>query len=222
MKRDERGGDGMSRFGGRMRWAAVALVAAATLTACAGLGEAGAAGTVGSAQVSTDLLAAQVEAVQEQRGETPGAPDNALVVGILQRLIITELVGQAATAQNITITQGQIDGAQAELEAQLGGAEALTAAFLDSDVPAGSIPQQLQLSLEVQALGAFLAPDADPESQQLAVVQYVTGWGVQEGVEVSPRFGTWDAGRLTLGPTPSALSSRPGTPDPLAELLPAP
>ena len=153
MKRDERGGDGMSRFGGRMRWAAVALVAAATLTACAGLGEAGAAWTVGSAQVSTDLLAAQVEAVQEQRGETPGAPDNALVVGILQRLIITELVGQAATAQNITITQGQIDGAQAELEAQLGGAEALTAAFLDSDVPAGSIPQQLQLSLEVQALG---------------------------------------------------------------------
>ena len=103
----------MSRFGGRRRWAAVALVAAATLTACAGLGEAGAAGTVGSSQVSTDLLAAQVEAVQEQRGETPGAPDNALVVGILQRLIITELVGQAATAQDITITQGQIDGAKA-------------------------------------------------------------------------------------------------------------
>ena len=222
VQRDERGGDGMGRLGGRVRRGAVAVVVAVTLTACAGLGEAGSAASIGGVQVTTDFLSEQVDAVQEQRGETPGAPDNALVLGILQRLIITELVGQAATAQNITITQGDIDGAQAELEAQLGGAEALTAAFLDSDVPAGSISQQVQLSLQVQALGVFLAPDADPESQQLAVVQYVTGWGVQEGVEVSPRFGTWDAGRLTIGPTPSDLSSRPGTPDPLAELLPAP
>lgn len=222
VQRDERGGDGMGRLGARVRQGVVAVVVAVTLTACAGLGEAGSAASVGDVQVTTDFLSEQVDAVQEQRGETPGAPDNALVLGILQRLIITELVGQAATAQNITITQGDIDAAQAELEAQLGGAEALTAAFLDSDVPAGSISQQVQLSLQVQALGMFLAPDADPESQQLAVVQYVTGWGVQEGVEVSPRFGTWDAGRLTIGPTPSDLSFRPGTPDPLAELLPAP
>ena len=95
-------------------------------------------------------------------------------------------------------------------------------AFLDSDVPSASIAPQIELSLQVHKLGPALAPDADPQGQQQAVVQYVTGLGVQEGVEVSPRFGTWDAAALTIGPLPSDLSTSAQVPDPLAEILPAP
>lgn len=201
----------------------IALAAASlVLAGCAGLGEAGSAATVGGTQISTDTLAAETAAVQEQRGVPAGTADSDLTLGVLQRLIITELVGLAATAQGVAVTEGEIDTATAQLQAQVGGPEALQTAFLDSDVPAASIPQQIELSLQVQKLGPALAPDADPNGQQQAVVQYVTGLGIQEGVEVSPRFGTWDAAALTIGPLPTDLSTSAQVPDPLAEILPAP
>jgi hypothetical protein len=199
---------------------AVVTIASASLTACAGLGEAGSAATVGDVQIKNGALTSEVDAIQEQRGEAAGTPDSPLVVNVLQRLIVTELVDQAAAQQGTVVTQGQIDSARAALEAQVGGADALVAAFLDSGVPAGSMDRQIELSLQVQALGATLAPDADPQTQQVAVLQYVTGLALQEGVEVSPRFGTWDGAQLTLGPLPSDLAGAPA--DPLAELLPAP
>lgn len=205
-----------------MRRSIVVGVAALALAGCAGLGEAGSAASVGDVQVSTEQVADEVAAVQAQRGVPRGSADAALTLSVLQRLVITELVGQAAAAQGVTITAGEADAARAGLEAQLGGAQALEAAFLDSDVPAAGIPRQVELSLEVQKLGAALAPDADPAGQQQAVVQYVTGFGIQQGVEVSPRFGTWDAGTLTIGPVPSDLSSVPAGADPLANVIPAP
>lgn len=205
-----------------MRRGLATAVLALALAGCAGLGEAGSAATVGDVQISTEALADEVGSVQEQRGIAAGTADTALTTGVLQRLIITELVAQAAAAQGVAVTQGEIDVATAELEAQLGGPEALDAAFLDSDVPASSIPGQMELSLQVQALGRALAPDADPTGQQQAVLLYVTGFGVQEGVSVSPRFGTWDGGTLTIGPVPSDLSTTPTGADPLAGLVPAP
>jgi hypothetical protein len=205
-----------------MRRGAMVIVASLALAGCAGLGQAGAAADVGATQISSEALASDVAAVQEQRDVPRGTSDAALTLSVLQRLIITELVDQAATAQGVSVTQGEIDTARAQLEAQLGGPEALVAAYLDTDVPAGSIPRQVELSLQVQKLGSALVPDADPAGQQQAVVQYVTGFGLQEGVEVSPRFGTWDPGALTIGPLPSDLSSAVTPIDPLAELLPAP
>lgn len=200
----------------------VALTACLVLAGCAGLGEAGSAATVGDVQVSTETLADQTGAVQEQRGEPVGSPDLALTLGVLQRLVITELVSQAAAAQGVTVTQGEIDATIAEFEAQLGGAEALQAAYLDSNVPAQSIEQQVALSVQVQKLGAALVPDADANGQQQAVSQYVTGFGMQEGISVSPRFGTWDPATLTIGPLPSDLATTVQVEDPLAGILPAP
>lgn len=212
----------MRRRGAVALMTSLVLAASVSLAGCAGLGEAGSAATVGDVQISTDALASQTEEIQEQRGVPAGTADSALTLGVLQRLVITELVGQAASAQGVTVTQGEIDAATAEFEAQLGGVEALQAAYLDSNVPASAIEGQVELSLQVQKLGSTLAPDADANTQQQAVVQYVTGFGVQEGITVSPRFGTWDAGTLTVGPLPSDLSTTVTVEDPLAGILPAP
>ena len=200
----------------------IALVASMALVGCAGLGEAGSAATVGDVQVSTQTLAAETAAIQVQRGGQSGAPDAELTLAVLQRLVITELVGQVATAQGIMVTQGEIDASIAEFEAQLGGAEALQAAYLEANVPAEAIEQQVTLSLQVRKLGAALAPDADQNAQEQALVEYVTAYGQQEGIEVSPRFGTWDTTTLTVGPLPSDLSTTEQVADPLAGVLPAP
>jgi hypothetical protein len=200
----------------------VATAAVLALAGCANLGEAGSAATVGDVPISTDRLAGDVSAVNEQRGVPAATADSALTLSVLQRLVITELVDQAASAQGVEITPSEIDSATAGFEAQLGGVDALAAAFLDSDVPAERIPDQVKLSLQVQELGAALAPDADPAGQQQALLQYVTGFGIQQGIQVSPRFGTWDAGTLTIGPVPSDLSTTPAGGDPLADIIPAP
>jgi hypothetical protein len=162
---------------------------------------------VGGSQISTDALSTSVDAVQEQRGETPGEPDLALVTGTLQRKILTELVDLACAEQGVVVTEGQVDLALLDYDAQFGGRDAVTQAFLDSGVPADEIREQVRLSLQVQALGVALVPDADQSGQQQAVVQYVTGFGLQAGVDVSPRFGTWDPLTLQLGPQPTDLAA---------------
>jgi hypothetical protein len=200
----------------------IALVASMALVGCAGLGAAGSAATVGDVQVSTQTLASETAAILVPRGGQSGAPDSALTLAVLQRLVVTELVGQVAATQGITVTQGEIDASIAEFEAQLGGAEALQAAYLEANVPAEAIEQQVTLSLQVRKLGAALAPDGDQNAQEQALVEFVTVYGEQEGIEVSPRFGTWDTATLTVGPLPSDLSTTEQVADPLAGVLPAP
>ena len=104
----------------RSRVAAV-LVLAAVLAACGNTASAGDAAVIGSARITTDDLAATVAEVQEALGTTPGAPDEGLVVDILQREIITELVAQSAQREGISLTQGQIDAKRAETAAGVGG-----------------------------------------------------------------------------------------------------
>ncbi len=191
---------------GRVALAALATVAALGLSACAGLGEAGSAATVGDTQITTEQLTNSVDAIQEQRGQAPGEPDLALVTGTLQRKIITELVDLACAAQGVTVSQGDIDLTLLGYDSQFGGRDAVIQAFLENGVPAEEIEEQARLSLQVQALGVALVPDADQAGQQQAVVQYVTGFGLETGVDVSPRFGTWDPLTLQLGPQPTDLA----------------
>ena len=191
------------------------------LSACGGAASAGAAAVIGDSQISTDDLNAQVEEVQAARALQPGSPDAALVSDVLQRLVITDLVNQAADDKGITVSQGEIDGALAEAEASLGGRDALVLAFLDSSVPESAIDGQIRLSLTVGALGATLAPDTAPEVQQQAVFDYVIDLGKQLDTEVSPRFGTWNADELQIGPAPTDLSVPRESSDPLADLVPS-
>lgn len=192
---------------GRVLVVVTAAVAAVGLSGCAGLGQAGAAAIVGDTQISTEDLTSTVDSIQEQRGETPGEPDLALVTGTLQRKIITELVDLACAEQGVAVTQGDVDLTLLSYDSQFGGRDAVIQAFLESGVPQDEIEEQARLSLQVQALGVALVPDADQAGQQQAVVQYVTGFGLQTGVDVSPRFGTWDPLTLQLGPQPTDLAA---------------
>ena len=109
-----------------------------------------------------------------------------------------------------------------EAEAQLGGEDQLRQVFLDSNVPAAAIPGQFRLSLQVDALGAILAPDADDQGRQEAVFRYAVDLAQQLDTRVSPRYGTWVTDELQIGPVPSDLSTPPAEqPDPLADLVPS-
>ena len=212
------------RRGSQWRGRGVAVAAAALalfLSSCASTASAGAAATVGDLEISNDTLTSQVNAVQQAKLGSSGMPDAALVNDVLQRLVITDLVTVAAERNGVSATQGQVDQARAGAEAQLGGPGSLIKAFLDSNVPESAIDDQLRISVLVQGLGGALAPQADAQGQQQAVFEYVVALSNELGTQVSPRYGTWDAQQLQIGPVPSDLSAPQATEDPLASLVPA-
>lgn len=201
--------------------AVAALTLALFLTSCAATASAGAAATVGDLEISNDTVTAQVNAVQQAKLGSSGMPDAALVNDVLQRLVITDLVTVAAQRKGVSATQGQVDQARAAAEAQLGGPGSLIKAFLDSNVPEGAIDDQLRTSVLVQELGAALVPGTDVQAQQQAVFGYVVALSDELGTQVSPRYGTWDAQNLQIGPVPSDLSTPQASEDPLTSLVPA-
>lgn len=207
----------------RMAGAVLAVVAlVAVASGCASAPNAGSAATLGSRDIPNDTLTTQVDEVLEARGTGAGAPDAALVADVLQRLVITALVDEGAVRNGVVVTQGQIDQAISEAEAQLGGADQLLKVFLDSNVPASAISDQFRLSLQVDGLGALLAPDADDQGRQQAVFTYAVDLSKQLDTRVSPRYGTWVPDELQVGPLPTDLSS-PQAPqgDPLADVIPS-
>jgi len=199
-----------------------AIVLAAVATGCASTPSAGAAATLGSREIANDTVTSQVNEIQQQRGVQVGAADAALVTEVLQRMMITDLVDEAAVRNGVVVTQGQVDQAMSEAATQLGGKDQLISVFLDSNVPESAIPGQFQLSLQVEALGALLAPDADPNTRQQAVFGYAVDLGKELDVRVSPRYGSWVPDQLQLGPAPTDLST-PQAPqvDPLVGLVPS-
>ena len=60
-----------------------------------------------------------------------------------------------------------------------------------------------------QLLGQALAPQAGIEGQSDAVVAAIIETSLVVGTEVSPRFGTWEPTKLTIGPVPNDLSVLP-------------
>lgn len=202
--------------------AVVAVAAIALLvSACASTPSGGAAATVGDRDVNNDVLVEQVRDVQVAKLGISGAPDAALVADVLQRLVITDIVDVAAERNGIVVTQGQVDRALAEAEAQLGGRASLVQAFAENNVPESAIDEQLRLSVQVDELGKKLVPDGAAQDQQQAVFLYIVEVGKELGTEVSPRYGTWVADQLQIGPAPTDLASPQAEEDPLAAVLPA-
>lgn len=199
----------------------VLAAAALVLSACASTPSGGAAATIGDGSVSNTTLVDQVDAVQQAKLGVSGAPDAALVADVLQRLVITDIVDVGAQREGIVVTQGQVDQARSQAETQLGGPGSLVKAFLDSNVPESAIDDQLRLSIQVDELGKKLAPQGQPQDQQQAVFTYVVQLGKELGTQVSPRYGTWEADQLQVGPVPSDLSSAQPSEEPLADLVPS-
>lgn len=192
----------------RRQWGLIAAGAAGLLLSACGssFSSAGAAANVGPDVIANSALSAQVADVQSQKGDPAGEPDAEMVQGTLRRIIITDLIEQAAAEQAITVSQGQVDAKIDDARTGMGGKEALEAAFLANGVPASEIEHQVRVSLMLDALGQKLLPDGDGQAQSTAVYDYVVKLAARVGVDVSPRYGTWDPTQLAVGPLPTDLS----------------
>ncbi len=184
---------------------AVLGLGALSLTGC-GANQAGAAALLGDERISESELNEQVQALLSTQGSP--APDSSaeIITLTLDRLITTNLVNQLAEREGVAIDQGEVDAIRLQYLAQAGGEAELENLLLQQGVLPNQIDSVITLNLQVTKLGQELAPDQEPDIQGQAVFVAVSELSVELGTEVAPRFGTWDAENLTIGPVTNSVS----------------
>ena len=185
-----------------------ALVAGLTLTGC-GAATPGAAAVVGDTRISEQTLTSNVQEVLVAQQKSPNTSDAALVSEVLNRLVTSELVDILAAEKGITVTQGAIDSTLQGYVQQAGGEAQVQDILLQRNVAPTQIESFVRTNVLAQMLGQALAPTADIQGQSDAVVAAIIETSMVVGTEVSPRYGTWEATKLVIGPVPSDLSALP-------------
>ena len=192
------------------------VLAGLVLAACGGAVAAGSAAVLGDERIPTSEVADQVAQINTARGLPADAANAATTTSVIQRLVITNLVEQAAQRLDVTVSDGAVDAELLALEANAGGREALDAALLQSDIPPSAASDQVRVSLLVREMGVVLDPSGDPQTQNSAVFEYVVALSEELDVSISPRFGTWEPTQLALGPLPDDLSTPAAQAEPAA------
>lgn len=193
----------------RLVLAAASVAAAALLLSGCSNQQPGAAATLGDTRISEQTLSAEVQAVLVAQGQPATSVDESLPPQMLGRLITIELIDELARREGIVVTQGQIDEQLANYVAQAGDQAAVEKLFIEQGVAPSQIESIVRLNLQAQALGIALDPKGSAEEQGQAVVEAVVALSTELDTTVSPRFGTWDAATISVGPTPDDLSAPP-------------
>jgi hypothetical protein len=184
---------------------AVLGLGALSLTGC-GANQAGAAALLGDQRISESELNAQVQGLLAAQG-LPAQDSSAEIITVtLDRLITTNLVNQLAEREGVAIDQGEVDAIRLQYLAQAGGQAELENLLLQQGVLPNQIDSVITLNLQVTKLGQELAPDQEPDIQGQAVFVAVSELSRELDTEVAPRFGTWDAENLTIGPVTNSVS----------------
>lgn len=188
---------------------AVALTGVVLLLAACGGQRAGSAATLGDTRITESEVTAKVQELYAAQGKPVDSADELVPADMVGRMLIVELVDILAARNGVTASRGAIDEQIAAYELQAGGPEAMVNTFLQQGVAPSQIEDVIRLSVLAGALGPVLVPDGPPDVQSQAVFEAVVRLSDELGVEVSPRYGTWDPTTLQMGPTPDDLTRLP-------------
>jgi hypothetical protein len=196
----------------RSRFAVLPAVAVLALAATAGCAptKAGSAAVVGGTAISERGLQNQVrEYLDTLPAATRAKADASLATvqtGILAAMIDEAVVGQVAKAKGVVVSQAAIS-ARVQNDVTAGGSQ------LDSQLAAlyltrATLPAFEQTNLQFIALrGAIGAGKLSDTAAQTKVFDYVVAQAKKLPVQVSPRYGTWDAQKLTVSGGPQSIST---------------
>ncbi len=194
------------------RTAAAVALAALALTGCSAA-KAGAASIVGDQSVTDTQVADVADEVQAQVATVQGATFDEKTATIASLTSQTRhLILQAAAAkEGITVTQGQVDAfVQNIIDTQFAGKRQglLDNLAAQASIPESRIDEAASDQLVYEAILAKIAPTATTDTAKSEALAKYMGVFVKEiGVEVAPRFGTWNV--FSLGPLPDDLSVAP-------------
>ena len=183
---------------------AVGFLAVGALVAGCTPDLAGSAAIIGDSRITEDTLAAEATVLTDAL-QIPKT--NKVNVFLLDRDLKKQLVSKLAANKGVAITPDQVNAFLNDQYTKGGGKEAVLAQLLQRGITASEIEAVAVTQLQVEAVGKVLLPNGTPEQQSQAVFIAAIELADQLGIEVSPRFGQWDAKNLAVVPPADDLSS---------------
>ncbi|WP_340378338.1 SurA N-terminal domain-containing protein [Streptomyces sp. SS7] len=180
-----------------------AIMAAPLLTACGNDAHPGAAAVVGGQRITVAQLENRVNEVREaQRAAVPDEAQYAQVLAqtstltrdTLHGMVLDEVLDRAAEDAGITVTRREVQQVRAGLEEQAGGARGLETSWLQQY---GVAPERLDDNLRLQVEAQKLATRLGTTTGDPAFWSALSVTSKKLGVDVNPRYGTWDVRKVS-------------------------
>jgi hypothetical protein len=184
---------------------AALLAAGPLLTACGNDAHQGAAAVVGGDRIEVSALQAQVRDVRDAQNRSDQAAQLIQNTGSLSRaklstMIFDRVLERAAADAGMKASRAEVQQARKVMAAQYGGDQQLQQVFLQQHgVAPGQVDAAVREQVLVKKLAATLGADLGTEGGQQEVSRALSAASKALGVDVNPRYGTWDDQRIQLG-----------------------
>ena len=177
------------------------VLAALLLTSCSSMNS---AITVGDKEFSINDLQKPVDEILEAR-KSFDTSQVQLASGVelgrnqAQFAIISVLLDQIASDMKINFTNADIAKRRTEIVAQVGGEAELPKALASSNLAASNLEPYIKVRLIIDKLTSDLvALGVSPEQASEEVSKLIVATAKKLGVEVNPKYGTWNAANASI------------------------
>lgn len=187
----------------------VALAAGVPLlAACGSTAHPGAAAVVGGERITMSSLQAQVNDV---RAAQEASPQSAQLISNsaqlsqakLNGMIFDRVLDRAARDAGVTATRHEIQTARKQASsAQPGGEKQLEATLLQQGaLTPGQIDDAVRRDVLMSKLASAVGGDTTTPEGQQKLLAVLTKTSKDLHIDVNPRYGSWDNGKVALGST---------------------
>ncbi|MEU9121992.1 SurA N-terminal domain-containing protein [Streptomyces sp. NPDC048506] len=187
--------------------ATAALLAAAPLLAACGSGaHPGAAAIVDGKRITVAQLQAKVKDVRAAQAKSPQGGQlimntGRLSLATLNGMIFDQVLARSARDAGVKVSARAVQNWRAGAEKQAGGAERLKAMWLQQGIAPDEVDGMVRNQLLLDGIAKHLGADRNTPQGQQALARTLSKTSRSMGIDVNPRFGTWDDKEVILGRT---------------------
>lgn len=170
----------------------------------------GSAATIGNRVIKQKIVNEQLAEIlndlPENSSQQP-APD-AGTIGqlVVSRLVISDLVNEALVKLDTKVTDAEVISLRDQIFLQYGQDAVIQQLATTQGVPKSQIDSFFKTILGQGYVGSALAPKGTQKQRSVAAANYLTQLAASEGVNVSPRYGTWDPQQMQAMGLDNSLS----------------
>ncbi|GFE16459.1 lipoprotein [Streptomyces glebosus] len=185
---------------------AALLAATPLLAACGNDAHPGAAAIVDGKRITVSQLQAKVKDVRAAQAKSPQGGQLVMSTGrlslaTLNGMIFDEVLARGAQDAGVTVSRGDIQKWRGRAEKQAGSAERLKAMWLQQGVAPDEIDAMVRNQLLLDGVAEHLHADRRAPQGQQKLAGALAKTSRSMGIDVNPRFGTWDDQQVILGET---------------------
>ncbi|KUL50242.1 hypothetical protein ADL22_07510 [Streptomyces sp. NRRL F-4489] len=186
--------------------AAALLAATPLLTACGTQDHPGAAAVVDGKRITVAQLQARVKDVRAAQAAAPQgdqliANTGRLGLSTLNGMIFDEVLARAARDAGVTVTRADVQKWRASAEDQAGGPARLKLMWLQQGIAPDRVDATVRNQLLLDGLARHLHADRRTPEGQRTLTTALTRTSRSMGIDVNPRYGTWDDRQVLLTET---------------------